>query len=196
VIRRLAPLAFFLAACTFSASAQEPPQPPGPDRNYFSAQILRAIEAKSDLLIEQGKPDAAIEELRRAQAIELPKGQPIYEMKARLLGRLASLLAERGRKKEALETLQRLLADVEPGSPAEAAAQLEAGQAYRTLGMPDEALKAFDRAIELSQKLAGSARSPGRPGLPPPGRGQPPRGQPPRGEGNPRPPNAPRPNAP
>ena len=128
------------------------------DRCFYAAQELHALDAKVSLLVQMGRTDAALEELARVEAVEVPKSHPVYEVKAHLIGRFAVTLAEAGTKKPALETLQRLLADIPPGSPAEASAWLDAGTVYKTLSMPDEALKAFDKAIELAQKLARSGR--------------------------------------
>lgn len=157
----------------------EPPHPPGPDRVFFQAQVLRAIEGKATLYMEQEKPEAAIEELKKALPIDIPREHPMFEAKAHLVGMLAIVYTNVGKKKEAVETIQKLLQEVPPGSVAEATATLDAGTVYRQAGMPDEALKAFDRAIELSQKLA--ARPPrgpaGHPMPPPPGR---PPGPPPK----------------
>ena len=145
---------------------------PRGDRFFYVAQELHAVDAKVTLLLQLGRTDAAIEELSRVEAIEVPKDHPVYEVKAHLIGRLAATYAEAGKKKQALETLQRLQADIPAGSPAEAAAWLDAGTVYKQLSMPDEALKAFDKAIELSQKLARSGRRPASftgPGGRPPG---------------------------
>ncbi len=166
---RSVPVAILLGTATLFA--QEGP-PPRPDRPFLLAQTLRAIEAKASLLFEERKPDAAIEELKRVFTIDIPKDAPIYEAKAHLIGRLAMAYADEGKKKEALETVQRLLADVMSGTVADASAAFEAGQVYRKCGMPEEALKSFDRAIDISQKLASSPRPPaGRrpPGPRPPG---------------------------
>jgi tetratricopeptide (TPR) repeat protein len=121
------------------------------------------VNEKVELLEQMGKTDAAIAELTRVEAMEVPKGHPVYEVKSHLVARLAVINAEAGKKKPALDTLQRLLGDVPSGSPAEAEAWLAAGTVYKALGMPEEALKAFDRSIELSQKLARSGRRPGPP---------------------------------
>jgi tetratricopeptide (TPR) repeat protein len=147
-------------------------QPRGPmEAAFLRAQVLRALDEKVQILLEQGKTDAAIEELRRVYSVDLPKDHPAYEMKVRLIGRLAGVYAGTGKKQEALETLKGLLAELPPGTPAEAAAWLDAGAAYRALGMSDEAIKAFDRAIELSENLAraGGRPLPPRPGGRPPG---------------------------
>ena len=158
------------------AAQGRPPGPqgpgqPGPDRAFLYVNVLRAIEGKAAILVEQGKLDAAIEEMRRAYTIEIPRENPAWEAKAHLISRLARTYAEAGKRKEALETLQRLIADVPAGSVAEASVWVEAGATYRQLGMNEEALKAFDRAIELSEKLARTPRGPaGRPGPPPGGR--------------------------
>ena len=157
---------------------------PGPPPDRFPmALALRALDEKATLLLEQGKTDAALVELKRAFEFDVPKDHPAYELKAQSIGRLAITLTNVGRKKEAVETIQRLLAEVPPGSVAEAAAWLDAGTVYKQSGMPDEALKAFDRSIELAQKLAKTRGPAGRPPQPPPG-GRPPRSQaqPPRGE--------------
>ena len=139
------------------------------DRGFIYAQMLRAIEAKTSLLIEQGKNDAAIEELKRVEGLDIPKDHPAFEGKVHLMGRLATALSAMGRKKEAVETIQKLLAEVPSGTVSEASALVDAGQVYKNCDMPDEALKAFDRAIELSQKLAKTARGPaGRQGPHPP----------------------------
>lgn len=192
-VRSLALLlaAFAALALPRPAAAQGPPPPqpggpaaPGPDRSFLLVNVLRAIEGKAMILLDQGKTEAALEELRRAQTVEVPRESPAWEAKAHLISRLARTYAEAGKRKEALETTQRLLSDVPPGSVAEATAWVEAGATYRQLGMSDEALKAFDRAIELSEKLVRSPRGPaGRPGPPPGGR---PMGQPPTGKGEPR----------
>jgi len=141
--------------------------------------MMRALEEKSDILLEQGKADAAAEVLQKAYGIDVPKEHPAYEMKAHLLGKLAAVYVSHGKKKEAVETIQKLLADVPPDSVAEASALVDAGAVYRQAGMADEALKAFDRAIALSEKLAKAPpRGPaGRP-MPPPG-GRPPGFRPP-----------------
>jgi tetratricopeptide (TPR) repeat protein len=131
---------------------------PQMDRCFYAAQELHALDAKVNLLVQMGRTDAALEELARVEAVEVPRNHPVYEVKAHLIGRLAVTLAEAGKKKPAMETLQRLLADVPAGSPAEASAWLDAGTVYKTLSMPDEALKAFDKAIDLAQKLARSGR--------------------------------------
>jgi tetratricopeptide (TPR) repeat protein len=147
------------------------------------ALALRALDEKATLLLDQGKTDAALVEMKRAFDIDIPRDHPAYEMKAQGIGRFAIILTNVGRKKEAIETIQRLLAEVPPGSVAEAAAWLDAGTVYKQSGMPDEALKAFDRSIELAQKLAKTRGPAGRPPQPPPG-GRPPRSQAqtPRGE--------------
>ena len=148
--------------------AQEgPPIPPFQDASFFQALAMRALNEKVEVLLDQKKTDLAIQELRRVYTFEVAKGQPTYEMKVHLVGRLAELYAATGRKAEALETVKGMLADVASGTPAEAAAWLEAGTVYRGVGMPDEALKAFDRAIDLSNKLAQTGwRPPRREGVP------------------------------
>ncbi len=160
-----------------------PGGPPPGDNGFLWAQAMQALEQKASLLLEMGKTDAAIDELGRVYAIDVPKAAPVYELKARLVGRLANVQADAGRKKDAAETVQRLLADVPPGSVAEASAWLDAGSVYRKLGMSDEALRAFDRAVDLSQKLAASRGPAGR--EPPPG-GRPPRPPAPQQKGDPR----------
>lgn len=153
------------------------------DRTFLYANMLRAIDGKATLLLEQGKTDAALKELERAGTIEVPRESPAYEAKVHMIGRLAMTYSHAGRKKEALDTVQRLLAEVPAGSVAEASAWLDAGEVYRQLSMNDEALKAFDRAIELSEKLARSPRGPaGRPGPPPGGRPMGPPPNPPKGD--------------
>ena len=149
-----------------------PGGPPPGDNGFLWAQAMQALEQKASLLLEMGKADAAIDELKRVYSVDVPKDAPVYELKARLVGRLANLQADTGRKKEATETVQRLLADVPQGSVAEASAWLDAGSVYRKVGLSDEALRAFDRAVDLSQKLAASRGPAGR--QPPPG-GRPPR---------------------
>jgi tetratricopeptide (TPR) repeat protein len=130
----------------------------GPDRPFYLAQELRALDEKVSLLVETGKADAAIAEAKKAEAIDIPRNHPAYELKIHLLARPAQIYADTGRKKEALDALAKLGADVPKDSPAEAAYLLDAGRVYRKLKMTDEALKAFDRVIELSDKLAKSAR--------------------------------------
>ena len=151
--RRVRFASFFVLLVPGLLAAQEGPQP-RLDAPFFQGQAMRALDEKVSLLLEQRKNDAAIEELRRVYTIGVPKDHPVYEMKARLIGRLAGLYASAGRKTEALETIKGLLAEAPQGTPAEAAVWLDVGTAYRILGMPDEALKAFDRAIELSNRLA------------------------------------------
>ncbi len=149
------------AATTFAQD--NPPAPPPMNGSFFQAQALRALNEKVDLLLDLKKTDLAIQELRRVYAFDVPKTQPAYEIKVRLIGRLAEVYAASGKKSEALDTVKGMLTEVTPGTPAEAAAWLEAGTVYRAVAMPDEALKAFDRAIELSNKLAQSGwRPPGR----------------------------------
>ncbi len=157
----LVSLAVTCAAATLCAQ-EKPPGPPPPDAGFFQGQAMRALNEKVDLLLDEKKSDLAIQELRRVYGFEVAKTQPSYEMKVRLIGRLAELYAATGKKAEALETVKGMLADVAPGTPAEAAAWLEAGTVYRVVGMPDEALKAFDRAIELSNKLAQTGWRPPR----------------------------------
>jgi tetratricopeptide (TPR) repeat protein len=155
-----------------------PEGPPPGQRGFLYAHMARAIDEKVDLLMEQGKTDAAIEELKRAFGMEIPKEHPAYEAKAHLIARLAVTYAKAGKKKEAVETIERLLADVPAGTVAEASAWVDAGAVYKSVGMADEALKAFDKAIALSEKLAKAPRGPaGRP-MPPPG-GRPPGFRPP-----------------
>lgn len=149
--------------------------PPERDRAFLYGQAMRALDEKASILIEQNRPDLAIEELKKVFTFDVPREHPVFEAKAHLIGRLATTYAITGRKKEAVETIQKLIAEVPPGSVAEATAWLEAGTVYKQAGMPDEALKAFDRAIELSQKLAKAPpRGPaGRPPMPPNGPGAP-----------------------
>lgn len=149
--------------------------PPEMDRVFLYGQAMRAIDEKVSILLEQNKPDAAIEELKKVQSFDVPRDHPMFEGKVHLLGRLAISYTNVGKKKEAVETIQKLLAEVPPDSVAEASAWLDAGTVYKQSGMPEEALKAFDRAIELSQKLAKSAPRgpagrpmPNGPGGPPP----------------------------
>ncbi len=181
-------LAIHLAVAALSnllAAQPQPPQqggqPPRPEdsRVFYQVQTLRAIENKADLLLEMGKTDMALEEFKRAFSVDIPRDEPAFEVKAHVIGKFAITLTNMDRKKEAVETIQKLLAQVAPGSVAEATAWLNAGTVYRQSGMPEEALKAFDRAIELSQKLARSPGPGGRPGPPLPPGGRPPRQQPP-----------------
>jgi len=150
----LAAIALVLFPIALAAQPGPPPdrhaggryqgEPPPPlDASFFLGQAMRAMNEKADLLLEQKQTEAAIQELRRVLGMEVPKDRPVYELKVRLVGRLAGLYATSGKKAEALETLKSLLAEVPTGSPAEAAAWLDAGTAYRTLGMPEEALKAL-----------------------------------------------------
>ena len=156
-------------------------RPPG-DERFFHGLSLMALDEKASVLAEQGKTDAAIRELRKVYAYQLPKDHPVYEVRVRLIGKLAKLLAASGNKEEATKTIEEMLVDVAKDTPAEAAAWFEAGRAYRELGMSDEALKAFDRAIAVSDQLAtrefakadgpegrGHGPRPGRPGERPPG---------------------------
>ncbi|HKC23350.1 MAG TPA: tetratricopeptide repeat protein [Thermoanaerobaculia bacterium] len=180
--------AALLSALPLAAQPEEGPPPggppggPGQQRGFVYAQMMRAMNEKSDLLLEAGKPDAAIETLSRVLTIDVPKEHPAFEIKAHLIGKLAVVYASQGKKKEAVETIQRLLAEVPQGGVAEAAAWVDAGAVYKQAGMPDEALKAFDKAIALSEKLAKAPpRGPaGRP-MPPPG-GRPPGSRPPKGD--------------
>jgi len=192
-------LVSFLVSGALAAQEPRPQGPPhgqadrGPDRNFFLAQTLRAIDQKAGILIDQGRHEAAADELRKVLAIDIPKDTPMFEAKVHLIGRLAISLTNIGKKKEAVETIQKLLAEVPKDSVAEAQALLDAGTVYRQSGMPDEALKMFDRAIDLSQKLAAKApRGPADGG--PPARGFHP-GQPPSG-GRPGPNAGPRPGGP
>jgi tetratricopeptide (TPR) repeat protein len=156
------------------------PPPPRNDAMFFKMQTLQAMEEKVDLLLDMKRTDAAIEELKKVIAMDIPKDSPGYEIKSHLIGRLAKTYADAGRKAEALETVKKLLAEAPSGTPAEAGAWLEAGSVYKKLGMADEALKAFDKAIDLSKKLAATGwKPPGPPGPPggqrpgPPGGGRP-----------------------
>lgn len=201
---RAYPVLFALLLPWLVVAQERPPQrpgagpPPGPRREgqppppndafYFKMQTLHAIEGKVDILLEMGKVTEAIEELKKVSAVDIPKNSPGYEVKCHLVGRLAGIYADAGRKAEALETVRRLLADAPVGTPAEAAAWLEAGSIYKRLHMPEEALRAFDKAIELSKRLAATGWQPqGPPGLPggqrpAPGGGRPDAaGGPPRG---------------
>lgn len=143
---------------------------PGPDNVFYLAQEVRALDEKVSLLVETGKADAAIAEAKKADAIDIPKDHPAYELKIHLLARPAQIYADTGRKKEALDALAKLGADVPKDGAAEAAYLLDAGRVYRKLKMTDEALKAFDRVIELSDKLAKSARPRPMAGMGPGGR--------------------------
>jgi len=165
--------------------AQEPPgASPPQDSGFFLGQAMRALNEKVDLLLDQRKTDLAIQELRRVYTFDVAKTAPTYEIKVHLVGRLAELCAAAGRKAEAIDTVKGMLSDVAPGTPAEAAAWLEAGTVYRAVGMPDEALKAFDRAIDLSTRLAQTGWRPphherGRGAEQPPGERHPDGGVPP-----------------
>lgn len=188
---RAIPILMALLLPAMSAAQQPPPsqpgsgRPPGPRREgqsppppakdavFFKVQALQATEEKVDLLLEMKRVDAAIEELKKGLAIDIPKDSPAYEMKCHLAGRLAKAYADAGRKAEALDTVKKLLGDVLPGTPAEATAWLEAGSVYKKLKMSDEALKAFDRAIELSKKLAATGWKPAGPPPGPPGGSRP-----------------------
>lgn len=202
-LTRVVPIFFALLAPVLSAAQNPPQKPPGaarapgphregqppPPRNdaeFFRMQTLQAIQGKVDLLLEMGRIGEATEELKKVLAIDIPKDSPGYEVKSHLVGRLAMTYADTGRRAEALETVRRLVADAPPGTPAEAGAWLDAGSVYKKLKMPDEALKAFDKAIELSKKLAATGwRPPGPPGPPGGPRPAPGSGRPGPGGGSP-----------
>ena len=156
-----------------------PGGPPPPDASSYKGQAMRAIDEKASLLLEGGRTADAIAALRDVYTLEVPTQSPFYELKVRIIGRLARAQADAGQKSEALDTIQRLLAEVQAGTPAEAAAWLDAGEVYRELGMADEALHAFDRSIGLSKKLAATGWTP------PPPAGEP-RGPRARPKGTPR----------
>jgi tetratricopeptide (TPR) repeat protein len=154
--------------------AQGGDMPPAPDpAGFFQAQAMRAMDEKGSLLLEMGKPAEAVQALKDVYTLDVPKQSPMFELKVHVIGSLAKAYLAAGQKAQALETMKTALADVPPGSPAEAAAWLEAGTVYKKAGMPDEALKAFDKSIELSKKLAAGGFHP-----PPPGGAQGPRSGP------------------
>lgn len=143
----------------------------GPDRVFFLAQQVRALDEKVSLLVETGKPDVAIAVAKKAETVDIPRDHPAYELKVHLLARTAQIYADTGRQKEALEALAKVGEDVPKDGPAEAAFLLDAGRVYRRLKMPEEALRAFDRVIELSERLSRQGRRldpgpGGRPGPP------------------------------
>lgn len=192
--RRLLLAVSALAASTAIAQPAPPHRPPddrpphgggpgGPgmrgdgrdDRFFVQGQLLRALEAKTSLLIEQGKQEEAAKELQRILDIDVQKPGPLWEARIHLLSRLAITYTNVGKKKEAVETIKKVLADVPAGTPLEASVLVDAGTVYRQAGMLEEAMKAFDRAIEVSNKLATAPRGPAR--RPPPGGG--PEGPPP-----------------
>ncbi len=140
----------------------DPGRPPKEAR-FFLGLSLMALDEKAGMLAEAGQTDAAIAELKKVYAYNLPKDHPVYEVRVRLVGKLAVLQAKSGQKAEAVKTIQAMLADVAKGTPAEAAGYFEAGKAYRELKMTDEALKAFDKAIEVSDALAKQEWKPGPP---------------------------------
>jgi tetratricopeptide (TPR) repeat protein len=142
------------------------------DALFYRGMALLALDEKAGLLEDAGRTDAAIAELGKVYDFDIPKDHPAYEVKVRLLGKLATLYVSNGRKDEAVETIEGMLADVAKGTPAEAAAWFEAGKTYRAAGMTENALEAFDRAIALSDALAKAAPERGpRPGGDRPGRG-------------------------
>jgi tetratricopeptide (TPR) repeat protein len=154
-----------LAAGTAPAQQGPPQGQGGPDRGYLYGQILRAIDEKASMLIEQGKGEAAAEEMKRASTIDVPKDHPVFEMKVHLLGRLAITYTNLGRKQEALDTIRKVL-DVPLREAWPRPMPASTPTVYRQSGQPEEALKAFDRATEL-QKLRtdGTLRAPE--GMPP-----------------------------
>jgi tetratricopeptide (TPR) repeat protein len=131
---------------------------PPPDSRFFHGLSLMALDEKASLLAEQGRNDAAIAELRKVYAYDLPKDSPVFEVRVRLVGKLARLLAAAGHTEEAVKTVGDLLTDVAKGTPSEAAAWFEAGKTYRTLGMVEDALRAYDQAIAASDELATHER--------------------------------------
>jgi tetratricopeptide (TPR) repeat protein len=149
---------------------QQPParegQPPRLDAVYFASQTLKGLQEKADLLQETGKKTEAIETLKEAWSVEIPNDSPAYEHKVHVLGNLAKAYAEMNRKSEALETLKRIQESLLPGSPSEAMAWLQAGEVYKKLAMPEEALAAFDKSIALSKKLAETGWRPPPPRRP------------------------------
>ncbi len=192
----LAALSAAAFAISLSAAAQEgqpvprpgapPPHgapggvPPAPDpAGFFQAQAMRAMDEKGSLLLEMGKPAEAVAALKDVYSLDVPKQSPLFELKVHVIGSLAKAYLAAGQKAQALETMKGALAEVPPGSPAEAAAWLEAGTVYKKAGLPEEALKAFDKSIELSKKLAAGGFAPPSPpgalgsrpgpGGPPPG---------------------------
>ncbi len=198
-MRKLIPAALAAAAFAFcvGAAAQQgqppakpggpPPHggpdgamPPAPDpAGFFQAQAMRAMDEKGTLLLEMGKPAEAVAALKDVYTLDVPKQSPMFELKVRVIASLAKAYLAAGQKAQALDTMKRVLAEVPPGSPAEAAAWLEAGTVYKKAGMPEEALNAFDKSIELSKKLAAGGFVPpphpgalgprSGPGGPPPG---------------------------
>jgi tetratricopeptide (TPR) repeat protein len=171
-------LAALLVPATLAAQPSPPPNrggpglgsggPPRADASFFRGLALMALDEKTTMLVDEGKAEAAIQELRKVYDYDLPRNNPVYEVKVRLIGKLARLCATTGKKAEAAKTIKDMLVDVAAGTPAEAAAWFEAGKTYKEAGMSDEALKAFDRSIELANALAKRGPMPG--GVPP-GRG-------------------------
>jgi tetratricopeptide (TPR) repeat protein len=155
------------------------PQMPDPS-GFFQAQAMRAIDEKGSLLLEMGKTAEAIQALQEVYTLDVSTQSPMYELKVHVIGSLAKAYLAAGQKSQALETMRKLLSEVPAGSPSEAAAWLEAGGVYKKAGMPEDALKAFDRSIELSKKLAASGWAPpfplGGPRNPHSGPGGPPSG--------------------
>jgi tetratricopeptide (TPR) repeat protein len=148
------------------------------EARFFNGMALMALDEKASMLAEAGRSAEAIAELQKVFTYDLPKDHPVYEVRVRLVGKLARLLASTGRKDDAVKTIQDLLADVAAKTPSEAAAWFEAGKTYREVGKTDEALKAFDKAIALSDELSKLRWEPG------PAPGANPRNQRPGGPGN------------
>jgi hypothetical protein len=70
-----------LLARALAAPERAPPHQPDPV--FLRVEVLFALARKADILTEQGKTEAANDEMKKAFAIEIPREDPAWEAKAR-----------------------------------------------------------------------------------------------------------------
>lgn len=122
------------------------------ERTELLHQIAEAHFEKAAILEESGRVDAAIEELRRIETLPFPDEEDVEEQLFEVNVFMAELYLEAERFKEAETLLNGALKRF--SDPPSRSVQLHTlmGYALREQGRGEEALKHFDRAIDLGRK--------------------------------------------
>ena len=152
-------LVLLLFVCSvFAAGAEQKKELTQEEQKKFDRAVETsfALREKAKLYYKNGKKEKALGELKRIIDVEFPEGtedREEYTVKFYAYVNAGKIYLELGQAKEAKDLLEEGVEKAPDVSEWTYDLYMTLGKVYEKLGMDKKAMKAFDKAMEISKKL-------------------------------------------
>ena len=151
-------LTLFLFIGSAFASGAEKKELTKEEQEKFDRVVETAFahREKAKLFYKKGSKEKALEELKKIVSLEFPEGaedREEYTVKFYAYINAGKICLELEKEKEAVELLEEGVKKAPDVSVWTYDLYMTLGKAYEKLGMDKKAMKAFDKAMEISKKL-------------------------------------------